>query len=241
MEAVLIRNLTVEGCKNARDLGGYPTADGRSTRWQVLVRAGDMSNVSSQGQLRLADYGIKTIVDLRDESELKDTPNGWVQATEIRYRHLPMMGDAVWQTESWQLARDSHQHLHEHYTFYLEQCQSQIGAIVGAVIDHMPGTLFHCFMGKDRTGLIAGLLLGAVGVPDAVIVDDYALTTEHFAAVIPDWRVKAVERGEESARFDRDVASEPFTMVETLGVRAYLAACGVSEAQLGMLRERFVE
>ena len=245
----LIRNLTVEGCTNVRDLGGYPTADGRSTRWQVLVRAGNLSSMAGDGYRQLSDFGIKTIVDLRDPSELVESPNGWVQTSDMDYLNLPLFGDDFSQSEIWKDTSRGHQHLHQHYTYYLDHCQAQIGAIMGAVIEYTPGLLFHCWMGKDRTGLIAGLLLGAVGVPDEVIVEDYALTSEHYAALIPDWRTRAIERGEDTAIFDRDVSSEPRTMVETLaylgvkygGVKEYLAACGVSAGEIGVLRKRFVE
>ncbi len=243
------RNLTVEGIYNVRDLGGYPTADGHATRWQVFVRAGNMNVLSPDGYQRLTDYGIKTLIDLRDESELEMSPNEWVQASDMTYRHLPLFGDHLSKSEAWQTENESHHHLHEHYAYYLDQCQAQIGAIMGAVVDSMPGTLFHCYMGKDRTGLIAGLVLGAVGVADEVIAEDYAQTTQHYADLVPEWRVRAEARGENLAHFDRDVASAPETMMETLkhlkvrygGVKDYLGVCGVTEGQIGELRERFVE
>jgi protein-tyrosine phosphatase len=244
-----MRNLTVDGVYNIRDLGGYPTDDGHSTRWKVFVRAGDMSKVSDEGCLRLTDYGVKTIIDLRDEWEVESFPNVWVQATDIHYANLPLIGNQLSQDEAWKSASEKHQYLHEHYTYYLDHCQSQIAAIIGAVVESTSGMLFHCYMGKDRTGLIAGLLLGAVGVPAEVIADDYAQTSQHYAALIPEWRVRAIERGEDAARFDRDVASAPQTMLETLaylgthygGLTDYLRECGVTAEQIIELRERFVE
>ena len=49
-----------------------------------------------------------------------------------------------------------------------------------------PGALpavFHCAAGKDRTGILAGLLLSSLGVSDDDVVADYALTAE---AMVPD-------------------------------------------------------
>ncbi|MBA3874627.1 MAG: tyrosine-protein phosphatase [Anaerolineae bacterium] len=243
------RILSVEGIINVRDLGGFPTEDGYSTRWKVFVRAGDTCKASSEGRQTLHQYGIKTIIDLRDESEVEDFPNSWVQTSDMGYVHLPLFGDQLSKSEVWQTTSEKHQYLHEHYTYYLDHCQPQIAAIFGAVIESVPGVLFHCFMGKDRTGLIAGLLLGVVGVPAEVIADDYAQTGQHYAELIPQWRAKGVERGENMAIFDRDVASAPETMVETLayistrygGVEDYLVGCGVGVDQIGTLRERFVE
>jgi len=245
----LNRNITVEGCYNVRDLGGYSTADGRSTRWQVFVRAGNLSSMKGEGYRQLTDYGIKTIVDVRDESECIESPNDWVHTSAMHYLNLPLFGDAMSQNLHWNPLRGRHQHLHQHYTYYLDQCQSQIGAIMGAVIESAPGTLFHCWMGKDRTGVIAGLLLGAVGVPAEVIADDYAQTNEHYAPMIPEWRVRAEARGENLAHFDRDVFSLPETMLEMLqhltahygGVTPYIHTCGVPDSQIMKLREQFVE
>ncbi|HEX8783009.1 MAG TPA: tyrosine-protein phosphatase, partial [Steroidobacteraceae bacterium] len=50
---------------NARDLGGYPTSDGAHTRWRSLVRADDLSQLTAEGLTALADYGVRTILDLR--------------------------------------------------------------------------------------------------------------------------------------------------------------------------------
>ena len=243
------RNLTIEGIINVRDLGGFPTEDGHSTRWKIFVRAGDTCKASNEGRQTLHDYGIKTIIDLRDESEVEDFPNRWVQASDLRYVHLPLFGDRLSKDEVWIATTEKHQFLHEHYTHYLDNCQPQIAAIFGMVVESAPGVLFHCLMGKDRTGLIAGLLLGAMGVPSEIIVDDYAQTGQHYAELIPQWRAKGVERGENMTIFERDVASAPETMMETLnylserygGVEDYLVRCGVGADQIGMLRERFVE
>lgn len=245
----MIRNLTIVGNYNVRDLGGCPTEDGHSTKWKVFVRAGDMSKVSNEGYLRLTDYGIKTLIDLRDEWEVETYPNVWVQATDIRYINLPLIGNRFSQDKDWTSASEKYDHLHELYMYYLDHCQAQIATIVGAMAESAHGTLFHCYMGKDRTGLIAGLLLGAVGVPINVIADDYAQTSQHYTALVAEWRLKAMERGDNLETFDRDVASSPQTMLHTLGyvnmryggVTNYLHNCGVTIDQIRELHRNFVE
>ena len=244
-----MRNLTVEGSYNVRDLGGYPTEDGQCTRWNIFIRAGNLSDVSPEGCQYLNDYGVKTIIDLRDEWEVQSFPNVLAQAEHIQYVNLPLIGNHLSQDESWKAASNQYSQLHELYVYYLEHCQTQVAAIIGAVAESTTGTLFHCYAGKDRTGLIAALILGAVGVTAEVIADDYALTSQQITPLIERLRVNAAEHGRNMQHFERDMASVPQTMLDTLdhlnrrygGVKDYLAACGVTDQQLVRLRERFVQ
>ena len=244
-----MRNLAVEGSYNVRDLGGYPTADGHHTRWKVLVRAGNLDKVSAAGCQYLTDYGIKTVIDLRDEWEVDDFPNVFAQVEPVRYVNLPLIGnrlseDEVWKSEGQKLLR-----LEELYGNYLDHCQVQIGSIMGAISESAGGTVFHCYAGKDRTGLIAALVLGAVGVSIEDIAEDYAQTSQHITHLVADWEEYAVKNDYDMRLFERDAGAMPETMVNTCnylterygGVKGYLASCGVRDSQIEALRRRFVE
>ena len=86
------------------------------------------------------------------------------------------------------------------------------------------GVLIHCAAGKDRTGLISALLLGAVGVPAATIADDYALTAELLRSRELEWLENGP--GERAVRYG--------------GVEPYLLAAGVSRGDLERLGERLL-
>jgi protein-tyrosine phosphatase len=109
--------------------------------------------------------------------------------------------------------------------------------------------LFHCHAGKDRTGLIAGLLLSLANVAPGIIADDYALTRQYIAPLVEIWREEAIGRGQDMKKFDRDNAADPRTMLETLkhldenygGAENYLRASGVSQAKLDSLKAVLVE
>ncbi len=62
-----------EGCFNVRDVGGLPTADGRATRFGILVRADSLARLTEAGCLAARDYGLATIVDLRSQREVDET------------------------------------------------------------------------------------------------------------------------------------------------------------------------
>src|SRR3954468_15212946 len=106
-----MRNLIVEGSYNVRDLGGYPTADDQTTHWKVFIRAGSLSDVSPEGCQYLNDYGVKTIIDLRDEWEAEMFPNTLAQVADTRYVNLPLIGNHLSQDANWKLESETYSYL----------------------------------------------------------------------------------------------------------------------------------
>lgn len=244
-----MRHLTIDGSYNVRDLGGLPTADGHITCWKTFIRAGNLDKVSAAGCQYLTTYGVTTVIDLRDEWEVESYPNVFAQIAGVHYANLPLIGSRCAQDETWKAASERYTHLHELYAYYLDTCQPQIASIISAVAGSSGGTIFHCYAGKDRTGLIAALVLGAVGVSASDIAADYALTGEHITHLVAEWRAYAIQHNRDLAALERDAASHPQTMLDTLahlttrygGVRPYLLSCGVTDTQLEALRQRFVK
>lgn len=234
------RQLEIEGSWNVRDLGGYPTEDGRSTRWRVMVRAGNLDKVTPAGQQALLDYGIRTIVDLRDPAEVEEYPDVFAQSTAVVYRHLPILRNGY---------ANGYVPLGKLYTNYLDAYPSEVGKIITAVAESTPGTLIHCHAGKDRTGIVTALLLGAVGVPEQVIAEDYALTTAQIAHLVAEWREYALKHGSDMERFEHDVSADAATMLGTLahlrhrygGVAQYLSSCGVTVQDLDRLKLQLLD
>ena len=68
------RDLLWDGLLNVRDLGGHPTEDGGETRYDSIIRADSVRQLSDQGWAAVVDYGVKTIVDLRTNDELAADP-----------------------------------------------------------------------------------------------------------------------------------------------------------------------
>lgn len=242
------RHLILEGGFNVRDLGDYPTQDGRVTQWKTLIRAGNLDKISPAAQQQLVDYGLKTIIDLRDEWEVESYPNPFIQSDHVSYVNLPLIGNALADSDAWKSEKGSYTEVHELYARYLTHCQPQIGAIIEALADSENCTLFHCHAGKDRTGIIAALVLGAVGVSNVVVAQDYALSEDQIMHLREEWREYAMEHGQDMARFERLHAAKPHTILTMLSalkehygdVAGYLASCGVSQSQIERLQVRFV-
>lgn len=244
----MLHQLDIEGGYNIRDLGGYPIKESYSTQNHVLIRSGNLDKLSQVAQQQLIDYGMKTIIDLRDEWEIQDFPSPFAKSTTIIYRNLPLIGDKLSSNAMWKAELQSYTALHELYIKYLDYCQYQIGTIISAIAESRFTTLFYCHAGKDRTGIVAALLLGAVDVPDSAIAEDYALSESQITHLIQQWREYAVQHGQDMQQFERDVASNSETMLGTLdyltrrygSVTNYLYICGVSDSQLNYLRTHFV-
>ncbi len=243
-----MRHLTVEGSYNVRELGGFPTLDGHYTSWRVFIRGGNLDKVSSTGCQQLLDFGVKTIIDLRDEWETQTFPDVFAHSAVVEYLNLPFVGNSLSGDEQWKTRTQTYTALYELYVTYLEHCQSHIRAIIAALAESTSVTLFHCHAGKDRTGLIAALLLGTVGVSIPLISQDYAETNLQITPLVAQWREDTLKRGGDIQKFERDVAAAPETMILTLNhlqerygsVTNYLLHCGVTHHQLAELVARLV-
>jgi len=239
--------LDIEGGYNIRDLGDYPTKPGCVTQKRVLLRAGNLDKISLTAQQQLIGFGVKTVIDLRDEWEVQNYPNPFAYSESVSYLNLPLVGNNLSSNAAWKAETQDYTALHELYAKYLDRCRPQLGAIVSAIAESTFATLFHCHAGKDRTGSVAALLLGTAGVPAAIIAEDYALSASQIPHLINQWRENAVRHGQDMQNFERDVASNSETMLRMLdyltrhcgSATNYLLDCGVSDSQLEHLRMQF--
>ncbi|HEX5405134.1 MAG TPA: tyrosine-protein phosphatase [Pseudonocardiaceae bacterium] len=168
------RGLRVAGLVNARDLGGLPTATG-TTPTGVFYRSENVDQITPTGWQAVFDAGIRTVVDLRQSWERdKDTSPRPPWLTTV---HTDLDGLAE-HPDFWADYWDNG--LVATALYYLPHLAALPGRSVAALsaIVNAPegGVLFHCMGGRDRTGLIALLLLAAAGTEPDAIVDDYLVT-----------------------------------------------------------------
>ena len=173
------------GCFNARDLGGLVTGDGRRLRSGVVYRADGLHRLPPGEVERLAAAGIRTVVDLRTAAELEAAPSfGGAEGIEVH--HLPVLRE-VWPRDQFgpEIDDDPVGFLVDRYAEMLDEGRDAIAAVFALLADPTRRPLaFHCSAGKDRTGVVAGLVLGLAGVPDDDIADDYASSAEAMAELV---------------------------------------------------------
>jgi protein-tyrosine phosphatase len=240
------RHIPLEGSVNFRDLGGYVGLEGRSIKWRHLFRADGLSHLSHKDHEVIRHLGVATIIDLRTDEELKrdrfDT-----EATPVTFHHAPLLKS----THRAEDFKDQPFLLGDTYIGMLSDASHEIRRAVEVVADEANHpVIFHCAAGKDRTGVLAALLLGLVGVSDEVIIEDYSLTARAMGAL----RELLIERRPDLR--DRLVASDapilsaaPENMRSLLdiieerwgSIPDYAAAIGISDETIGSLRSALLE
>ncbi len=185
-----MRRPPLEGATNFRDLGGYPTKDGRSVKWGLLCRSNGLFALTDADLDYLARLKVRLVCDFRSREEQTTAPSRLpaddppeVLSLSVR----PEAGDRlrVLALSNGAQAADIVAAYAEIYRAYARDHHAQFGAFMARLTEaESYPAVFHCMAGKDRTGFAAAMILAALGVPDEVIFDDYLLTNTH-------WNLKA--------------------------------------------------
>ena len=142
---------------NVRDLGGW-ACDGGTVKYGLLNRGGKLS--AADRAVLVGELGIQHDLDLRgregggpdDEAEMTMSP----------------LGADVWYTRA------------QKYAWYaltpVATWQAYLRCVIDAVTHREP-VYFHCTAGADRTGTLACVLEGLLGMSQSDIDKDYELTT----------------------------------------------------------------
>ena len=172
------RRVEFDGITNFRDLGGYPTGSGGVTRWGLVYRADALHKLTDDDLRSFAGLGIRVVYDLRGDIERAEFPSRPASV------HVPIIGRPSGSpslgTQAGVTTSDGETILRDMYVGILEHSALQIGVILRGLSDPrgVPA-VFHCHGGKDRTGVVAAVLLLALGVDPELILDDYVLTREY--------------------------------------------------------------
>jgi protein-tyrosine phosphatase len=185
----LDRRVPFELVFNARDLGGLPTEDGLVVRRGMVFRADGVHRLSGADLDVARALGLRTVIDLRTAGEVDR--GRFPEALGVDWYHLPLI-EQMWSEQGFAPIDGAVPFLRDRYLDMLVDGRSALARIVRLVGEGSP-TLFHCAAGKDRTGVVAALLLGLLGVPPEVIAEDYHLSaasmqamTEWLTATYPD-------------------------------------------------------
>jgi len=237
------RVLSLDYAQNVRDLGGYSTADGRTTAWGRCVRSGDMDQLSMGDRQALVAHGVDTVIDLRMEKEIAAAPNRFQDSGDVHFVIHDFWGRRFDNYRSRNKGAPPEVKLADLYCQGLVQSAFVMAAIMRTVAAADGGVAFHCRSGKDRTGLVAAFLLDLAGVPRTVICEDYGLTAALLTSPDADKQLDPKQPG----AYLRGCAPE--TMDRTLafvdetfgGVHAYLKQEGVTDVELNAIRAKLVE
>ena len=243
------RTLVWDGCVNVRDLGGHPTQAG-PTPFRAVVRADRIDRLSDAGWQALVDYGIRRVVDLRTAGERDGGPP---EGLEVEIVHESVLPDLEW--EGWaeidelsDRAPDGVTATEVVYVEFLERFRDGFARAVRHVADAPEGgVVVHCQGGKDRTGLVAALLLRLAGVSHEDIGADYSLSRQNLSAFLDEWIASAKDE-EQRLRRSRTSDSPAESMIRVLqtieqrhgDVAGYLRDAGLDDETIQRARSRLL-
>ncbi|WP_144765051.1 tyrosine-protein phosphatase [Curtobacterium sp. 9128] len=168
------RTLVADGLHNARDLGGLPTRDGGRTPTGRFFRSESPDRLTTGGWGAVRHAGIRTVVDLRGAAERADDTGDrpdWLTTVAV---DLDDLDDVAFWAD---FTDDGRIGTPLYYGPFLARKPDRVVAALRAIVHAAPGgVLFHCAAGRDRTGIVALVLLSLAGVGPEDVVDDYLVT-----------------------------------------------------------------
>lgn len=236
---------------NFRDLGGHETETGRFTRRGVVYRADGVQRCTPADVAQLELLGVARVVDLRTAYERLNDGSFDPRHPSIEYRHVPLLDDLSGLGE---IAHD--EPLVVSYLQMIHESGGRIVEAVNAVVGSPGPVVFHCTAGKDRTGVLAALLLRAVGVAQDVVIEDYAKSHAAMDRLIawyvanrPMANAPLLAAAADDDRRRRLMGAEPQWMAKVLdvverrhgGAERYLLAAGATASTLRALRSRLLQ
>jgi protein-tyrosine phosphatase len=235
------RHLDWRGSFNARDLGGMPLVGGGATRPGAIVRSDALSKLEAQGWEEVEAFGIRTVVDLRNESEIGDDLAA--RPSSIETVNIPL--DVTEDREFWDAWENGPQFATPlYYRPHLERFPERSAAVIRAIAGAPPGgVVFHCHGGRDRAGQTAMLVLALCGVEPEAIGADYAQSDERLppmyaaegrADIAPEIAAYLRDQGTTAPQLIVD-------LIASFDVEAALRAGGLAEADLAALRHRLLD
>jgi protein-tyrosine phosphatase len=177
------RHLNLAGASNFRDLGGYPTQDGRTVRWRQIFRSNHLGHLTDEDIAIMRDLGVRSAFDFRGTEErtaaLCCMPDIAVHSLPVEptvvaaLRAIAANGTPLSTEHAVEVMRDS-------YRSYVQQNTRHYRTLFAHLLEDRAPLVIHCTAGKDRTGFACALILHTLGVSEDVISEDYLLTNSFY-------------------------------------------------------------
>lgn len=231
------KRLVLENILNCRDLGGFPTKYG-VTKYGKFLRCGVVDTPTDNDIKVLEDYGVKTTIDLRGSFETDSTPSNFDRISGSENHHISLFEQNA-ATEEMDMS------LAEVYITISEEYKANVKKIFSTIANAPDGTiLYHCFFGKDRTGVTSMFLLTIAGAYIEDIIADYQVTYTYILPYIKLHEDELWETSDDSFhRSDPETISALILYLEDKygSILGYLRDCGVTDEEIEKTRKRFYE
>lgn len=235
-------HIPMEGLINARHLGGYRAGD-MLTSDKAYIRCENPDKLTRHDMDALYDFGIRTVIDLRSPEEVAQSANPLSCDDRFDYHGIPVFSTDASPEALAQKRID----MGQLYIYMADHCTASFYQIFDTILHSQGGVLFHCTAGKDRTGVLAAILLLACGVEKDDVVREYAFTEELLRPLVKQLE-NNVPKGMEKENMQAMLAAKPeyiSVFVDHLnhtyhGAKGYLAHLGFSQEGIAALCQRLV-
>ncbi|MDD2579004.1 MAG: tyrosine-protein phosphatase [Eubacteriales bacterium] len=237
--------LPLKNLYNLRDIGGYMTRDGKITPFGRFLRSEAPLYLTDPELAELMTYPLQSVIDLRSPNEARHQPHALSHVPGIRYERVALLGSdinaTVAQADALITGRPST--LGDLYLFMLEHSKKEFARIFKIFEETQDGAvLFHCTHGKDRTGLVAMLLLLLAGVSDHDIIANYQVSRTYLQPLFD----QTADQIPDSLRpyLNSDASNMEQALEWMHGhfptAADYLSSCGVSRSTMDVVRARLI-
>jgi protein tyrosine/serine phosphatase len=264
--------IDLTGVVNMRDLGGLPTASGELTKPGRLIRSDNLQDLAPESVSALLNgYGLTDVIDLRTHVEVAKEGPGPLIATAVVHHHFTLYREDSTETGipaaerelPWEKDEEAaaflcgqHEEHHpshdefwsDHYLSYLVTRPDSVVSALHAIAESQGAAIVHCAAGKDRTGTIVALALKLVGVPDDVIMADFAASADKVAAILE--RLRAKPAYADNVKDNTVAQQSPTTDTMRMllgaldarhgGVEGWLVSQGWTETDTALMRRKLL-
>lgn len=228
----------LDGAKNMRDLGGYPTPEGRSIKNGVIFRSDSVHQLSKTDIEKIIGLGITLQIDLRSKDEVALSPSSLKDSENVSYHNISMLDDIY--SDGFQNLPES---LTDIYCKLLDNNGDKFVEAIKLILSNKGATLINCTAGKDRTGVFAMLLLSLCHVDEINILNDYSVSAANLSKLITIQKSQLQKMGLNVP--DYIFMSEPDNMLKTLNylnknygnTENYLLHFGLNSTEISKLKE----
>jgi len=174
------RQITFDSIPNFRDLGGYRGRHGHTVVWRRLFRSGELIRMSRHDSIRLnEEIRLHSVIDLRNRTEQQQQKIAILEEIGAKYYNVPFRPGPALSLQTEKELYPSCSNMGEVYLYRIRQKEFGQQVVEAMKIIAEPDNhplVFHCGAGKDRTGILAAMVLSVLGVADDDIIEDYILT-----------------------------------------------------------------
>ena len=246
------KNHPVTRLANLRDLGGAAGNLG-AVKSGLLFRSDDVATIDDAQLSELLDLKLGLIIDFRSKAELESIGRGPLAKEAIDYLHLPLL-DYIGEDHNLGSEHLSQEFTNEMlgywYADVLRKAAPMIAEGVSAIAEHAGPALFHCAIGKDRTGIFASTLYSLLEVDRGHIVRDFARTDANLPQILarlahsqPFWNEETMRKSGALMRAQPQALEAMFAAVASDGttITQTMIAAGLSSKSVAQLRIKLVD